>query len=195
MLAPMALLAASGNAVPQGWREVARYAPPWWEDPAAETPTTVEGPTAAVRKGGPPRTIQLALFDTDPVPSPASKEPAKPVARDADADAAPSSHPWIGDLTASEVYQNQKSIAGRAVPDDETIQKCIGILAVRGGRITAPALSREMGMPAFRLRGWIASAQRLLNVEGYAILGRDDPSDTITLNIDLLKRQFELDGS
>lgn len=50
-------------------------------------------------------------------------------------------------------------------------------------------------MPTFRLRGWIASAQRLLNVEGYAILGRDEPSDTITLNIDLLKRQFELDGS
>ncbi len=124
-----------------------------------------------------------------------SKKPAKPIARSAAGEQAPPSHGWIEALTASDIFQNQKAIAGRAVPDDKTIQTFIETLVKRGGRITAPALSRELGMPAFRLRGWIASAQRLLNVDGYAILGRDEPSDTITLNIDLLKRQFELDES
>ena len=34
--------------------------------------------------------------------------------------------------------------------------------------------------------------QRLLNVEGYAILDRQDVANTVVLNVPLLKKQFEL---
>ena len=34
--------------------------------------------------------------------------------------------------------------------------------------------------------------QRVLNVEGYAVLGRDEASDTVELDRDLLLRQFDL---
>jgi hypothetical protein len=40
--------------------------------------------------------------------------------------------------------------------------------------------------------GPVEVVQRLLNVEGYAILDRQDASNTVVLNITLLKKQFEL---
>ena len=40
--------------------------------------------------------------------------------------------------------------------------------------------------------GLLAVMQRLLNVEGYAILDRQDAANTVVLNIPLLKKQFEL---
>jgi hypothetical protein len=36
--------------------------------------------------------------------------------------------------------------------------------------------------------------QRLLNVEGYAILDRQDASNTVVLNVPLLRKQFELNA-
>ena len=58
--------------------------------------------------------------------------------------------------------------------------------------MTVPALARELGVPAFRFRGLLAAVQRLLNVEGYPVLIRDETSNTAELNVDLLKKQFEL---
>ncbi|MFW6241256.1 MAG: BREX-2 system phosphatase PglZ, partial [Thermodesulfobacteriota bacterium] len=91
------------------------------------------------------------------------------------------------------MYRSQKAIAGRALPGDAEVGKFLHVMDRRGGTVTAPTLSRELGVPAFRLRGWLASLQRLLNVEGYAILSRGEADETITLNIDLLKRQFEVE--
>ena len=61
-----------------------------------------------------------------------------------------------------------------------------------GGKMTATALARRLETPLFRLRGLLAVVQRVLNVEGYAVLGRDEASDTVELDRDLLLRQFDL---
>ena len=58
--------------------------------------------------------------------------------------------------------------------------------------MTAPALAGAVGVPEHRLPGLIAIIQRLLNVEGYAILDRQDAANTIVLNVALLKKQFEI---
>jgi hypothetical protein len=43
-----------------------------------------------------------------------------------------------------------------------------------------------------RLRGLLAVMQRVLNIDGFAVLTRDEASDTVDLNRELLKRQFDL---
>jgi hypothetical protein len=43
-----------------------------------------------------------------------------------------------------------------------------------------------------RLPGLLAKAERILNVDGYDVLRRDEVSDTIELNRDLLLKQFDL---
>ena len=58
--------------------------------------------------------------------------------------------------------------------------------------MTSAALSRSVNYPAIRLRGLIAVMQRVLNIDGFAVLTRDDASDTVTLNRELLRRQFDL---
>ena len=58
--------------------------------------------------------------------------------------------------------------------------------------MTSTALSRSVNYPAIRLRGLIAVMQRVLNIDGFAVLTRDDASDTVALNRELLRRQFDL---
>ena len=86
----------------------------------------------------------------------------------------------------------QKRLAGRVSIDDVTVKRLLAALASRGGSMTTAALSGAMGVPEHRLPGLLAVMQRLLNVEGYAILDRQDAANTVVLNVLLLKKQFEL---
>jgi hypothetical protein len=95
-------------------------------------------------------------------------------------------------LLSSPVIEDQKRLAGRALPPDEVIRKMLSVLLQQGGKLTSAALARRMDLPVFRLSGLLAAIQRVVNVEGYPILTRDDVSDTIELNCELLYRQFEL---
>ena len=47
-------------------------------------------------------------------------------------------------------------------------------------------------LPLIRVDGLIQNYRRLLNVDGSDVLSYDYPSETIVLNIELLKTQFEL---
>jgi hypothetical protein len=50
-----------------------------------------------------------------------------------------------------------------------------------------------MSFPAVRLRGLVAVTQRLLKIDGFGVLTRDEASDTAELDREHLKRQFDLD--
>ena len=100
---------------------------------------------------------------------------------------------WRATL-ACPLFAEQKRLAGRAVPADEVFGKLLAALDGAGGKMTAAALARRLGTPLFRLRGLLAVVQRVLNVEGYAVLGRDEASDTVELDRGLLLRQFDLAG-
>ncbi len=181
MLVPLAILFA-GDAIPHGWQGRSRYVPAWWEEPAAAEP-----PAGAPEAGEPgPETRAPRpgmLFDLEPAPVKEGEPAVKKAGRGPD---------WLNQLLVSEVYASQKAIAGRAVPANEIAAKLLTALAGRGGRMTAAALSRELGTPGFRFAGLLAAMQRVLNVEGYPILTKDDSGDTVELNIEMLRKQFEL---
>jgi hypothetical protein len=102
---------------------------------------------------------------------------------------------WIRALLASSTLGEQKTLAGRAAPTDEVFVKLLTALDRRGGKLTATALARAIDYPPLRVPGLLAILQRILNIDGYAILTRDEASDTVELNRELLWRQFDLVNS
>jgi hypothetical protein len=47
-------------------------------------------------------------------------------------------------------------------------------------------------MPPFRVDGLIQNVSRILNVDGYEVISFDRASDTVSLNMGLLRTQFDL---
>ena len=171
MLIPIGLLWPELH-VPDGFAELPVEAPAWWTEPttAPLPPIVAEVPKTPEELAG------LPLF-TVPKP-PAAPQPEEQ---------------WIAALLRSEVFTAQKQrMAGRVRLEDQTLTRLLSALSSRGGSMTVAALAGAIEMPEHRLPGLLAVVQRLLNVEGYAILDRQDASNTVVLNITLLKRQFEL---
>lgn len=172
MLIPISILWPELDP-PEGLGELPVDLPSWWTEPTATRPAAivVEKPLRRKKSKQQPPT----LFDMD-------EEPAAEMPEE----------PWIKDLLECEVFAVQKSLAGRVRIDDAALQRLLRTLASRGGSMTAPALAGALGVPEHRLSGLLAVMRRLLNVEGYAILDRQEASNTVVLNVPLLKKQFEL---
>lgn len=171
MLIPIGILWPELD-MPKGMAELPVELPSWWTEPTAERRVAAVidlRPRLATENA-----ILLPLFDP-PAISPTPEEP------------------WIKALLESEVFAVQKKLTGRVRIDDVALQRLLISLARRGGSMTAPALAWAIEVPEHRLPGLLAVMQRLLNVEGYAILDRQDAANTVVLNVPLLKKQFELD--
>ncbi len=176
MVVPIAVL-SSIDSLPAGWHEQPVDTPAWWDEPA--------GVVAAPQQPGPvlkPKQLPPgALFDLqgdEPAPTAAKAEEAPPE--------------WVARLTTSPIFEEQKRLGGRGLPADDVFAKLLGTLDRRGGKLTSVALARALEFPSLRLSGLLAKAQRVLNIDGYAVLSRDDASDTVELNRELLLKQFDL---
>jgi len=171
MLIPISILWPELD-VPEGFGELPIELPSWWTEPTVAMPI----PAIVERPKRPTKAVAPTLFDMPRVPL------ATPLAEE----------PWIKALLQSEAFASQKRLAGRARIDNPTLQRFLAALVSRGGSMTAAALAGAIGVPEHRLPGLLAVMQRLLNVEGYAILDRQDAANTVVLNVPLLKKQFEL---
>jgi hypothetical protein len=80
----------------------------------------------------------------------------------------------------------------RAGTADDRIRALVEALDDRGGKLTQPALAQRLGLSPVRIRGIVAAVRRLLNVDGYDVLTLDEESDTVVLNLELLRVQFEI---
>jgi hypothetical protein len=185
MVVPIVVLCPT-EAPPNGWVEVNFDQPSWWAEQLPQATPSREmapPPVLATRapNAGKPRQTPL-LFDleenapgVEPKVQPSEEAPA-----------------WVDQLLRSPAFADQKKLAGRSVPADEVFRSILEALDRRGGKLTSGALAVATSYPAMRLRGLLAVVQRVLNIEGYAVLTRDDASDTVELNRELLKRQFDL---
>jgi hypothetical protein len=142
--------------------------PEWWE----EELRTVAPPVVTVPRPRPPAAArQGVLFDE-------TRVPAVP--------------PWLDTLFASEVFLSQKAAAGRVLPPEDKIRSFLIALHERGGKLTRAALAQRLDLPPVRVPGIIAAMRRLFNIDGYDVLSVDEDSDTVALNLELLRVQFEL---
>lgn len=189
MVIPIAVL-CTREPFPAGWVETSIDIPSWWDEPFQETSsgeeTSINFKLKPIEPGPVASTGLGPLFDFN-----------KDNRQDADTTASdtPSEWPtinWIDAFCASSLLAEQKKIAGRAVPADAVIVKLLTALNHHGGKLTSTALARAMTYPPLRLRGLLAVMQRILNIDGYAVLTRDESSDTVELNRELLCQQFDL---
>lgn len=181
MVVPITVLSSTDD-FPQGWSEQPIDTPAWWDEPTME-PVVEETPAPILKPiepqpGG-------TLFDLEEVDTPPEKidtlvEPKVVVPQ------------WVVRLLACPVFEDQKRLGGRGVPSHEVFTKLLSVLDGRGGKMTSIALARNLEFAPVRLPGLLAKTERVLNVDGYDILRRDDASDTIELNRDLLLKQFDL---
>jgi hypothetical protein len=102
---------------------------------------------------------------------------------------------WIDALFKSTVFKEQKRMAGRKPPSDDLVRKLLLAVEEQGGKLTSNVLSRKVDVPAFRLSTILAAIQRVLNVEGYSILTKDDASDSIEIDRELLCVQFGISST
>ncbi|MFT5327882.1 MAG: hypothetical protein ACI8P0_005788, partial [Planctomycetaceae bacterium] len=186
MVVPIAVLSAS-DEYPEGWDEALTNDPDWWNEEIAE----VEGEEPALVLRKPVRKKPAGrLFAIDDVDEPDSSPEAAATAAQVGAPAPAAD--WIVALLESSVFAEQKRFAGRSVPQDEVFVQLLKSLSSRGGKLTTSALCKVMNWPRMRLPGLLAVVQRVLNVDGYDVLKRDDTSDTVELDRDLLRRQFDI---
>jgi hypothetical protein len=179
MVVPIVVLSNTDNP-PPGWQVQPVDVPLWWDEPLIAPPA--EQPVPRL-KPATPRTRDT-LFDLQQLEE-TKQEPAATKPPEGDL-------PWIRQLLGSPVYGEQKRLAGRGLPGDDVLTRFLAVLDARGGKLTTVALARALTFPEVRLPGLLAKVQRLLNVDGYAVLNRDDTSNTVELNRDLLLKQFDL---
>ncbi len=182
MLAPIGVLCSS-DRYPPGWAEAPVDMPSWW-DATFIGKTTERHSTPDLKPVAPRSAPPGLLFDKDsrstivPTPDAVRQQPTRAT--------------WIVALLASETLGDQKRLGGRAIPSDDVFSRLLEIIDDRGGKITSTALAKSIGYSPLRLRGLLAVAQRVLNIDGYAVLTRDESSDTVSLDLPLLLRQFDL---
>ncbi len=176
MVVPIAVL-ATGEPWPEGFSEVAIDKPDWWtvapESSLEELPELKATRRKAVGR----------LFDPDDDETkPTTTKPGP----------APSAATWIDLLLSSPAFAMQKQVAGRAVPSDADFRKILQSIEDRKGKVTSVALARTIEITPSRLRTMFSVIQRVLNIDGYAIIRRDDSSDSIELDRNMLLKQFGL---
>jgi hypothetical protein len=162
-LAPISVIASSLLEI-EGWAVQSAVPPEWWIE-GAGVPTPAPMPTP--QKGKKPVKPSLPLF----------------------ADA-PKAADWVTTLLASEVFKQQMEIFGGRLKREQ-VEQSLAVLAERNGVQMKGAFGQRLGMVPVRVDGLLASLQRILNVDGYAVLTVDS-SQTIRLNLTLLREQFAL---
>ena len=162
-VAPIAVLAPALMDI-EGWEILLETPPDWWFE--GEVDTQVERPK--VKKAGkrkdPPMPV-LSLFED-------------------------SRTDWVNALMESSVFKDQMStFAGRLKQDQ--VEKSLRVLADRNLVLLKSVFAQRLELSGLRIDGWIASLQRILNVEGYPVLSVDS-SQTVRLNLQLLREQFDM---
>lgn len=174
-LVPVAVLARVGQSI-AGWTgELAAERPLWWDAPVKERQATPL--LAEPRRPRSRPTAETAPQATLPF------TPAPPARAGGD---------WIARLLASPVLADRHAGGGPSAPGPERLASTLAALARRGGRLSKAALAAELNLPLFRLDGFLVAVKRLLNREAYPVLSVDAESGTVSLNRELLLRQFEL---
>ena len=178
--------------------------PAWWLDPAAlgdpaEAATLSLAPDPALtRRSGRreptlrkrPEETMPTLFD-DAEPGTATSAPQPPAGTEGPAPAAATAPATAAGVLKSSAYVAQKKIAGRvSVTDGQVSALLSALLGAPGQRLAPAAAATALQIAPALLRGAVLHVQRLLNVEGYAVLRIDADGATLILDEALLREQY-----
>ncbi|WP_433890499.1 BREX-2 system phosphatase PglZ [Streptomyces sp. CA-111067] len=171
MTVPVLVMLPSAEALPTGWSLLAPevVTPAWWH--------------------GASRTGAINATPSDAVSGPAARTKAEPTS--SDNTATPTT---LGvRVVDTSVYVAQKQFVRRG-PEKKAVVAVIDALVAADGRLSLAAVSTAAASSGGRAprnaEFFVAALQRLLNVEGYPVLGLIDAGARVKLDITLLQEQF-----
>ena len=181
---PAITLLPSASLLPPGWYayDAAGHAPSWWDAPASTAQTATaqaaDGSSARCARSG---IAALAVASAKP------PCPTKPTRSSMSGECQRRS--WhlvrprciVGRFTRRSArgsshqpgWRCQRQFVRRA-PDDASVAALIDGLAQAGGRLTITEAASTAGESPVRMSGYLAHVTRLLNVDGYPVLGTTD---------------------
>jgi hypothetical protein len=191
---PLLVLLPTLDVLPKGWEVLPREGatPSWWAQsrvPEETWPESVMPPAPApVAK---PRATRKRVEQAGEglfAPAEVEGEPSK-------SQPSPAPATLGAVVVASDVYAAQAEYVRRK-PDRPVVAAVIDALTEAGETMSPAALAAAISA-SDRIRrnmdGFIATLQRLLNVEGYPVLGLIDSGHTLRLDVHLLRTQFQLE--
>lgn len=177
----------SADSLSDFLRPMGDPSPPWWNEPAATLPV----PTPALvstANSRPAKARRSADRDVGQQALPGMDTP-EPVVRDA------SASPVVDAVIKSRVYAAQVALAGRARPSDGQLREALTALLGDSARRRPMSVVTASMASGPGVRGAFAMLQRVLNVEGYPVLGVDPDGTTAVLDEELLREQFQIGSS
>ncbi|OOC03653.1 BREX-2 system phosphatase PglZ [Amycolatopsis azurea] len=177
---PVLVLLPSVDVLPDSWAGLPaeQTTPSWWRG----SPEQVIVEPAPAPKA--PRKKQKAIPDGPGLFDHVLPEPIPPV---------PAVQKTLGQqVTASKIFATQEKFIRRG-PNSDVVAAVIDSLADAGGKLSLAAIASTAGKAARNIDGFLATLQRLLNVESYPVLELIDGGRTVELNLELLRTQFDLD--
>ncbi|MFD8338164.1 BREX-2 system phosphatase PglZ [Streptomyces solisilvae] len=192
MAVPVLVLTPNVELIPSGWAVLPpeKAEPSWWRPRAAE---------AAVPKGT--RPVQRRPEEAAPEPDPQDAAPPSgegetdaPTVQDS-TEAAP---PTLGNrVVGTKIYERQLRFV-RAKPHRKAVAAVIDALDQAGGKLSlaavVAAVTASGGRAPRQPEGLVTVLTRLLNVEGYDVIGMTDARTRVQLSRAQLLEQFELSG-
>ena len=137
-------------------------APGWW----SATDDVQPAPRPAPRRAGNTPVVVEDLFSTAPVDE------------------------WLEQFMASTLLTRQRERAGRMALDANRLRMLLARLRHGDGRCSIEQLASAIGQPVLRMRGIISAMERMLNLDGFPIVTLEQGTDTVRLDVSLLKTQF-----
>jgi hypothetical protein len=182
IVAPFLVLVHAGEEL-EGWSERHLTAPAWWEGEPATT-SAAETETAASPRRAQASKEQVDLFETTKS-SPTLQVPGKP---------RPAPAAWVDAVLQSEIFAENARLIGRRRAPDSVVAAAIRCLdASPDGRATERDLAQAVDLPEMRIRGLMAQLQRLLNLDGYPVIGYTLDGGQLKLDRELLRSQFGIE--
>lgn len=175
---PVLVLRRPGLGDLDGWTKAAPATPVWWnEQPIARRPGLAPVGATPVASGRRrkqrPGVVEVATQDGGLFELPVPEVAASPLDR----------------LLASDVLQQQLARAGRGA-SAEQLRDYLRVLLERGGRVHEETLASQLGVPVQTVRPTISALRRVLNVDGYEVLGYDADRVTVLLDRALAAEQL-----
>ena len=194
VIVPVAVLVSGVVPDDTGLRLAPPQAPTWWLDPVVPVPPMTSKPTVAAQSATVPVTPparpapDLRRRTDETVPT-LFDEPEPGTAAEPRSRLSPESIAAV--VLKSSVYAAQKKIAGRvSVTDDQVGGLLAALLAAPSHRLAPAAAATTLQVSPVLLRGAVLHVQKLLNVEGYAVLRVDADGATLILDETLLRDQY-----
>ena len=191
MAVPVLVLTPNVELVPPGWAVLPpeKAEPSWWRPRAADA--TMPEVSRPVQQHS-----EQAVSEPDPQDdAPSSEDDATetPVAVDS-----PEAAATLGDrVVETKIYERQLRFV-RAKPQRKAVAAVIDALDQAGGRLSLAAIVAAVtasgGRAPRQPEGLVTVLTRLLNVEGYDVIGLTDARTRVQLNRAQLLEQFELSG-